>query len=178
MLERGFNCPPSSGTGRLFDAAAALLGVTDYNRYEAMSGMMLEAAASRSTDTAAPDGVMRIQTSGGGLCEIDHRPLLARLLEMDEAGAPVEDRARMFHVELADGFTRAAQAVAGREGVSTVALSGGVFCNTLFSQLVMDRLASAGLDVLTHRLVSPSDGGLAYGQAAVSAAVLADLGQE
>jgi hydrogenase maturation protein HypF len=180
MLERGFNCPPSSGTGRLFDAAAALLGVTDYNRYEAMSGMMLEAAASRSTDTSGPDGVMRIQDSVGGLW----RSTIGRCWRgcwrwMRRMGRRSRIAPNVPRGTCGRFYARgSAMRICERESISTVALSGGVFCNTLFSQLVMDRLASAGLDVLTHRLVSPSDGGLAYGQAAVSAAVLADLGQE
>jgi len=54
MLRQNLSCPISSGMGRLFDAAAALLGICDYNHYEAMSGMMIESAATQSDEQ--PDG--------------------------------------------------------------------------------------------------------------------------
>ena len=68
---------------------------------------------------------------------------------------------------------RAARLVSERLNIRTVALSGGVFCNALLTELTASRLEAAGLEVLLHREVPANDGGLAYGQAAVAAATLA-----
>ena len=56
-----------------------------------------------------------------------------------------------------------------RFGLTTVALSGGVFLNGLLTTLCADRLPRKGFDVLRHRLVPPSDAGLALGQLVVAA---------
>ena len=47
----------------------------------------------------------------------------------------------------------------------TVALSGGVFQNTLLLSLCEQALGQAGLGVLRHHLVPATDGGIALGQA-------------
>jgi hydrogenase maturation protein HypF len=172
MLARGAHCPPSSGLGRLFDAAAALLSLTDRNHYEAMSGTLLEAAASRAAAEGEGLGVVTLGEREG-LLELDHRPLLEMLLAGLDHGRPTEDLARLFHAAVADGLARGARAVAERVGVGTVGLSGGVFCNTLLAALVREPLEAAGLTVLLHRAVPPNDGGISYGQAAAAAARLA-----
>jgi hydrogenase maturation protein HypF len=102
--------------------------------------------------------------------EIDHRPLLRALDEGLAARRSTEELAWLFHDALADGLARAAVRAAGADGVASVGLSGGVFCNALLTDLVAGRLEAAGLGVLLHREVPPNDGGIAYGQAAVAAA--------
>jgi hydrogenase maturation protein HypF len=175
LLKRDLNCPPSSGMGRLFDAAAALLGITDYNHYEAMSGLMLEAAAAAATSRPTGEGVIALTTgdTGEGLLELDHRPLLMRLIELIERGESPHALAWFFHDALADGMARAARIIADRHEIRTVALSGGVFCNALLTDLTAQRLEAANLQLLVHRDVPANDGGLAFGQAAIAAATLA-----
>ena len=58
-------------------------------------------------------------------------------------------------------------------GVSTVALSGGVFMNQLLLQLLTHELKDAGLAVLVPHAVPVNDGCIAYGQAAIARARLA-----
>jgi hydrogenase maturation protein HypF len=53
-----------------------------------------------------------------------------------------------------------------------VALSGGVFQNALLLTRITERLEAAGLTVLVPRALSPNDGAISYGQAAVAAAIL------
>lgn len=169
MLRHGVNAPPSSGMGRLFDAAASLLRLCDFNHHEAMAGQRLESAAARATTRPPADGLVELADQNG-LLELDHRPVLDRLLRGMLDREPVEHLAWVFHDALADGLVRAATAVSERTNVRTVALSGGVFCNEVLTDLVADRLDRAGLACLTHRNVPPNDGGLAYGQAAVASA--------
>ena len=161
--------------GRLFDAAASLLGLADYNHYEAMSGLMLEAAADAAPARPPGEGIIPLASRdrGEGFFELDHRPLLLRLIELGEQGEPASSLAWFFHDALADALARAARRVSDQVGIRSVALSGGVFCNALLTELTATRLEAAGLEVLLHRHVPPNDGGLAYGQAAIAAATLA-----
>jgi hydrogenase maturation protein HypF len=85
-------------------------------------------------------------------------------------GRPPAAVAAGFHLGLAAAVASAATDLAGRHGVGTVALSGGVFQNVVLSRAVEVALAGAGLEVLVHRHVPPNDGGISVGQAAVAAA--------
>ncbi len=52
-----------------------------------------------------------------------------------------------------------------------VALSGGVFQNSLLLRLVSRALRERDVDVITHQLVPPNDGGIALGQLLVGNSV-------
>ena len=182
LLQQGLNCPVSSGTGRLFDAVAALLGICDYNHHEAMSGMMLETAAYRAQQHGVKvdgRGVMPlIDSKEGNIFEIDTRPLLSLLLEKINSDLTAEGLALLFHDVLADALARAAERTAeiniqrGGEDIRVVALSGGVFSNELLSDLVSAKLEKRGFTCLVHHVVPPGDGGIALGQAMAAAATL------
>ena len=51
-------------------------------------------------------------------------------------------------------------------------MSGGCMHNRRLSRLLRAGLEKEGFAVFQHRKVSPGDGGLSYGQAAVAAAIL------
>ncbi len=183
MLARNVRCLPSSGLGRLFDAAAALLAVCPENRYEAQSGMLLEAAASRATHHPPGDGLLpptpsagRADPDGTAPWEMDTRPLLRRVLADRASATPVAETAWLFHDAIAAGLSVAAVQARRETGVGTVALAGGVFLNTLLAQRLLPRLEAEGFEVLVPRRVPPNDGAIAYGQAAVAAARLTAAG--
>jgi hydrogenase maturation protein HypF len=85
------------------------------------------------------------------------------------AGAAPPVVAARFHHGFADAAAEAAASAASSAGLSTVALSGGVFQNVLFTERVVTGLEQRGLDVLTHHHVPCNDGGISLGQAAVAA---------
>jgi hydrogenase maturation protein HypF len=167
MLLNNISCVRSSSTGRVFDGVAALLGLCTDNRYDAEAPALLESAA------AAVDSNFAHQTGftlcdNGGLTEIDLSPLIRQIVDGVSRGESPAELAMLFHVSLADAFAAAVTRAMRQTARRTVALSGGVFCNALFTELLATRLEQTGATVLGHKVVPPNDGGIAFGQAVVA----------
>lgn len=179
MIERGINSPRTSSMGRLFDAAAAILGICDKATYEGEPAIELEAAAWRALDSesACPTGNIAgfsvTESSRPDDCHVlNSRPLFEALLEGIRTGVPAGKLALDFHVTIARASARIASEICVREDLDTVALSGGVFMNRLLIQLLTHELKDAGLAVLAPHAVPVNDGCIAYGQAAIARAHL------
>ena len=180
MIERGINSPRTSSMGRLFDAAAAILGICGQATYEGEPAIELEAAAWRAlgSESICPAGNMAsfsvAESSRPDDCHVlNSRPLFEALLEGIGAGVPAGRLALDFHVAVARASARIASEICAREGLDTVALSGGVFMNRLLLQLLSRELKSMGLTVMVPHSVPVNDGCIAYGQAAIARARLA-----
>ena len=185
MIERGINSPRTSSMGRLFDAAAAILGICGQATYEGEPAIELEAAAWRAlgSESICPTGNMAsfsvTESSRPDDCHVlNSRPLFEALLEGIGAGVPAGRLALDFHVAVAHASARIANEICAREGLDTVVLSGGVFMNRLLLQLLTRELKSAGLTVLVPHTVPVNDGCIAYGQAAVASARLAQIASQ
>ena len=185
MIERGINSPRTSSMGRLFDAAAAILGICDKATYEGEPAIELEAAAWRalSSESACPAGNIAgfsvTESSRPDACHVlNSRSLIEALLEGTGAGTAAYRLALDFHIAIARSSARIAREICAREGIDTVALSGGVFMNRLLLQLLTRELKSMGLTVLIPQTVPVNDGCIAYGQAAVASARLAQVASQ
>lgn len=253
MIERGINSPRTSSMGRLFDAAAAILGICDKATYEGEPAIELEAAAWRALDgeisrfagnqvgvsasvstsldslfryvlttnplsgifvsdlakkgspdtlfaTSAPStgpksthfeslqttsatqsrskkyvSELTVQAASDSPFVLDPKPLFEALLSRIETGESADRLALGFHIAIARSSARIASEICVHEGIDTVALSGGVFMNRLLLQLLTHELKSASLAVLVPHTVPVNDGCIAYGQAAVASARLAQI---
>lgn len=176
MIERNINSPRTSSMGRLLDAAAAILGICGQATYEGEPAIELEAAAWRALDgkTVRLDGNdTGVFTYADDSPILDPQPLIEALLNGIEAGAPADRLALGFHIAITHATTRVACEICAREGLDTVALSGGVFMNRLLLQLLTHELKDAGLAVLVPHAAPVNDGCIAYGQAAIARAHLA-----
>ncbi|MET9077232.1 carbamoyltransferase HypF [Streptomyces sp. NPDC004232] len=175
QLARGFNCVPTSSMGRLFDAVSSLTGVCHRVAYEAQAAMELECAALAEPGDAAGDGpayrfALRPESDAPGApLAADAGPVLAAVAAEVLAGIPAGRIARRFHEAVVALVLDMCRAVRQRTGVGTVALSGGVFCNTLLASGCHGALERDGFAVLAHHKVPPNDGGLALGQLIVAA---------
>lgn len=185
MIERGINSPRTSSMGRLFDAATAILGICGQATYEGEPAIELEAAAWRALDSEIahfPDDNAGYSASDpswlDGPYVLDQKALFEALLGGIEAGAPANRLALDFHVGIVRSSARIASDICVHEGIDTVALSGGVFMNRLLLQLLARELKSAGLTVLAPHTVPVNDGCIAYGQAAVASARLAQIASQ
>ena len=251
MIERSINSPRTSSMGRLFDAAAAILGICGTATYEGEPAIELEAAAWRALDDenshftgnqagvsasvstsldslfryvlttdplsdifdsnltkkGSPDtpfaasmpgagpksthlgcsqtafatqspsqkyvSELTVQAASDSSLVLDQRPFFEALLEGIEAGVPAGKLALDFHIAIACASAQVASEICAREGIDTVALSGGVFMNRLLLQLLTRELKDAGLAVLVPHTAPVNDGCIAYGQAAIARACLA-----
>jgi len=170
MVARGFNAPQSSGVGRLFDAAAALLTGRTRVTYEGQAAIELEQRADPTvTDVfplelgVPPDGAAPWQLPSAALLGAVARGLLR--------GDPPAALAARFHNTLAEAVGDVCTRLAVRHGPHPVVLSGGVFQNTLLLRRTLVVLKRRGLQAFTHRRVPANDGGLALGQAMIGEAL-------
>ncbi|HEY2788840.1 MAG TPA: carbamoyltransferase HypF [Gaiellales bacterium] len=155
----GVNAPLSSGMGRLFDAAAAVLGLRERVSYEGQAAIELEQLAGAETAAPYPCGVGDGVIAGADLIAAVHDDLAA--------GRPRAQIAAAFH----EGVAAAAAAACAAAGEpATVVLSGGAFQNLRLLASTRRRLEELGFEVRSHAAVPPNDGGISYGQAAVAAA--------
>ncbi|MFF4550110.1 carbamoyltransferase HypF [Streptomyces sp. NPDC001435] len=169
MVARNVNCPRASSAGRLFDAAASLLGLTDRVSYEGEAAVLLEAVAGDEHAVPLAHRVVRVD----GVWVYDSAPTLTDLLRRRLDGEPVARLAAAFHLTLAVVTADLAARAVTDGAPRTVCLGGGCFVNRRLLTEVKRRLQAQGLRVLVGGQVPVGDGGISYGQAAVAAARLA-----
>ncbi|HUN39332.1 MAG TPA: carbamoyltransferase HypF [Acetobacteraceae bacterium] len=160
LLAGGVACPPTTSAGRLFDAAAGLLGVSRRRSFEGEAAMRLEALAAT---TSVMSGGWQI--TGGVL---DVLPLLGRLAD----GVAPAEGAALFHGTLIAALTEWVACAAASRSLRVVALGGGCFLNKVLTEGLVAGLRVRGLTALVARAVPPNDGGLSLGQAFVAASAL------
>jgi hydrogenase maturation protein HypF len=161
----------TTSVGRLFDAVATLVGLRSQVSYEGQAAIELEALARAVPRTSAPRYPTELVEAAGPdeLDVLDPSPLIATVLREVERGTDRSVIAAGFHESLGRATASLGARLCRRHGLDTVALSGGVFQNVRFSDIVEDALAAEGLAVLVHESVPPNDGGISVGQAAIAA---------
>ncbi|HEY1318665.1 MAG TPA: carbamoyltransferase HypF, partial [Streptosporangiaceae bacterium] len=164
MAARGVNSPLTSSAGRLFDAAAALLGVRDSINYEGQAAIELEQLAD-----PGEAGVYPARVEAGDPFRICGSDLLHAVIEDRTDRVPAPVIAARFHHGVAALIEAGCLLMRERHGLGTVALSGGVFQNLLLLNATVGRLEARGFRVLLHSRVPCNDGGISLGQAVVAA---------
>ncbi|MDD5031132.1 MAG: carbamoyltransferase HypF [Rhodoferax sp.] len=164
MLERGFNSPPTSSMGRVFDSAAALLGLCNYSQYESQAAVLLEQAAARHVDAHGWPPTMPHGWHIGDGMELSFLPLLATLTHQQS----VDFSAARFHATLVAGLMQWLMQAVERTGVTAVAVAGGCFHNALLSAGLVQQCHHRGLSLLQPTRTSPGDASIALGQAWVA----------
>ena len=165
MARRGVNSPPTSSAGRLFDAAAAVLGVRDAINYEGQAAVELEQLADPAETGAYPAAL-----EAGHPFQARGSDLLHGVIDDLTSGVPAPVIAARFHHGVAALIEAGCLAMRDRYGLDAVALSGGVFQNLLLLHATVSRLEARGFRVLVHSRVPCNDGGISLGQAVVAAA--------
>jgi hydrogenase maturation protein HypF len=176
MIERKINSPMTSSLGRLFDAVAAVVLGRRVVDYEAQAAIELEGIAVDEPDRSQQGDYVpelhEAEEGSGGRAVIRTGKMWKAVLDDLWRGVPARRISARFHAGIAEGFINAAANARIETDINTVALSGGCMANRRLARLLRAGLEEEGFTVLQHRNVSPGDGGLSYGQAAVAAAML------
>lgn len=160
--EKRVNAHETSAVGRLFDAAAALLGLIDVVSYDGQAPAMLEAVARAPARQRVP---MPLRNERSSIWTVDWEPLMRALMApAGAASASVTERVDLFHSSLAGSVLDQARAARRVAPVTQVGLTGGVFQNRRLTEEAAALLRADGFGVLLHERVPPNDGGLSYGQ--------------
>ena len=160
LLNRNLNCVESTSCGRLFDAVSAILGICKVSSYEGEGAIKLQAFAEKVSPTK-----LRRNFEVGENLILPTDKLFEEILIRCLNGESAEILARFFHEQLAEFIFEVCEKISRRTNIGTVALSGGVFQNSLLTELTCEKLRVGGLNFLTNKMIPPNDGGICIGQA-------------
>jgi hydrogenase maturation protein HypF len=160
QIDARVNAPRTSSMGRLFDAAAALIGVRQQVNYEAQAAIELEALVDPAETGSYP---FEINDQ-----VIEPAPLFGALLDDLRAGVKPPVLAARFHNSIAALVHQVCLQIRVQEAINEVALSGGVWQNMTLLKKTIENLQEDSFEVYIHHQVPANDGGVALGQAAIA----------
>lgn len=155
-LKNNINTVFTSSMGRLFDAVCALLDICHYNDYEGECAEVLESAA-RKAEKAYPLTL-----------SLNPKEILNEIKE-NMQNASKEELALGFHLMISNLICSLCEKYRKEYGVNQVVLSGGVFNNRILTSHTFSQLEENGFKVYINERVPAGDGGIALGQAYLTA---------
>ena len=183
-LANHINTIDSSSMGRLFDAAACIVGIRRKNSYEGECAIALENAAAEYLDmhTEALANLMEDPTAlhmqvtediNGSLLadqkqfvfELAKNMQQAKKLSGEEQKNFRQAEALQFHAAIIRMTVEICEKIRSKTGENTVALSGGVFANRILLRGCIGYLRKKGFMIYWNKSVPSNDGGISLGQA-------------
>ncbi len=161
---KGINSPSTSSAGRLFDAAASIIGLRNSINYEGQAAVELEMIAGTTAGSTLPYRIIPGVTK-----QLDFLPSFAALVELTQLGQSKEYLAASFHTTVANATVEMVQLINRETGIDKIVLSGGVFQNIRLLTEVTGLLQEKSLHIYLPHQTPPNDGGLALGQAIIAA---------
>jgi len=168
MLNKNINSPLTSSSGRIFDAVSSISGICDVSSYEAEAAINLQKAAENYTGNRNKPYSFEIKKDICGTYEIDIIPSIKAIIR-DRAKQTREYIAACFHMTMAEIIYKTVKKIAKNENLGTVALSGGVFQNSVLLKQILYLLKKDKFNVLIHKKLTPSDSSISLGQAVYGA---------
>lgn len=167
QLKHKINTPLTSSMGRLFDAAASLLGLRQIVNYEAQAAIELEGIANPDEE-----GFYPVEIVGENIITAPLWIAFIKDLHRKESASRISAR---FHNSIVEFVANICNDIRRKEDINIIALSGGVWQNRLLLEKSINRLKSLGFQVFYHARVPTNDGGISLGQAMIAAATIENL---
>ncbi|WP_194775421.1 carbamoyltransferase HypF [Pararhodonellum marinum] len=160
MLSNG-NHAQTSSMGRVFDAIASILGLTDFNSFEGEAAMLLENIAQTYFDEQPAMEISPYSFTETSDNKIEYAQILLQILQDKAVGFDPGLIAARFHVTL----VRIIAYFLEKIHCQTLGFSGGVFQNALLVDLLQQELGGK-YRLLFHEQMSPNDENISLGQMA------------
>jgi hydrogenase maturation protein HypF len=161
MIQNKINTPNTSSLGRFFDGIAAILGVRNKISFEGQAAIEFEALADNN-----------VKEKYNFIIDEKYNLLLAPIVNGividSNSNISIKIIAAKFHNTIIEMFCQTCLILKQNYGIRRVALSGGVFQNTLLLYGFKMSLEKKGFEVLTHNVVPFNDGSISLGQAVVA----------
>lgn len=168
MLEKGISCPKASSAGRLFDAVAGAIGLCPNEiQYEGQAAIELENYIDEQAWEEAINTAYEFDLNAK---QLNPTPMWKALLQDLSDSISSSLISARFHKGLSNAIQTLGIELSKENNINTIALSGGVFQNKTLFEDVKQGLEQQDFSVLVHHNVPANDGGLALGQAAITAA--------
>ncbi|NQU74375.1 MAG: carbamoyltransferase HypF, partial [Candidatus Omnitrophica bacterium] len=164
MMSKNINSPLTSSAGRLFDAAAALLGVCEYASYEAEGPIRLEAMCRDKIEESYRFKMLKCN----GRYIIDTQSVFLGMVKDLAKGIDKGIIATKFHNSMAKVIVNTAKRLSNDVNIYDIALSGGVFQNRFLKTKVIKELSASKLNVFTNTKTPVNDLNISLGQYYVS----------
>ena len=159
----------TTGTGRVLDALAALLGICLERTYEGEPAIRLDHLAQNGDPDRFSLEVPIIQHPK---TIINTSRLLYQALELKKNNEKPADIAASCIKSLAGALGRTAVEIANAKGLVKIGISGGCAYNRLLVRTLKAEVEDNNLVFLQHEKIPPGDAGLSTGQAVYAAAYL------
>ena len=160
MCAKNINSPLTSSAGRLFDGAAALIGVCTHASFEAEGPIKLEKMCKSGVEES-----YGFRLSGS---TIDVAPLFLGIVKDLKIRKDKRVIATKFHNSMAHIIVKTIKKLSKDTGIKDIALSGGVFQNKFLREKTIKSLSVSGFRVFINEKTPVNDLNISLGQFYVS----------
>lgn len=173
QIEKKINTVETSSLGRVFDAVAALLGLGNFNYFEAQLPMALEAIVEPDVKDFYDFELIREKRWGKDpTLQMDLGKMFRQLINDIRQKTSTGVISAKFHNTIGASLLATVRQARETTKLNTVALSGGVFCNRYLTNTLIKLLNENSFRVLLNREVPANDGGVSLGQAAIASSLV------
>ncbi|AAK78786.1 hydrogenase maturation protein HypF [Clostridium acetobutylicum] len=168
IIKANINCPETSSMGRLFDAAASLIGVRDNITYEGQAASELEAVIELKCKQYYEYDI-RFKDDN---YIIEGDKVIKGIIQDKISGVTMGEMSSKFHNTVVEFSKDVCKLLRKKTAINQVALSGGVFQNSYLLKNLVDSLKKEAFIVYTNKEIPTNDGGIALGQIIVANEIL------
>jgi hydrogenase maturation protein HypF len=159
VINSNINCTETSSMGRLFDAMANIIGISDVVTYEGQASIELEAISEMDIEESYTYKIVKQD-----MYIIEPYEIIIEALNDIKKGVSSKIVASKFQNTIVNLTVNICRHIREDSGINGVVLSGGVFQNSFLMKKVCSNLKKNKFEVYTHKELPSNDGGVAIGQ--------------
>ena len=159
-IDKKINSPLTSGSGRLFDAVAALINLAPHTTFHAEAPMRLESIIDKRIKTSYPWIYAKT---------ISFDSTIQDIIKDLKTKVPLPEISAKFHNTIISVISEVVKESREKYNLNKVVLSGGTFQNKYILENLEILLMKNNFEIFSNKKVPSNDGGIALGQLVIAA---------